>query len=893
MPQHQPSPPPRWLLGLFRWFCHPDFAEDIEGDLRERYARQAEHAGRTRANLRLTKEVLLLCRPGIVRPFYRPQPKFFFMFNNYLKSAWRNLWKRKKFSLINLLGLSIGMAACLLILQYIQYEQSYDDFHQDLSRLYRLNLGMTDQGGSEIAVRATNHPAVGAAIKQDFPQVEDFARMVDVKIFFGSAIVSYKEDGEAVQTYYEDELYIADSSVLRMFSFPMLKGDPKTALREKFSIVITESMAERYFGAEDPMGKFLYLNGNFEVKVTGVLKDLPHNTHLNIRALLSSSLFGSGVNDAWIWPEFYTYLKLAPGTQPEDLTVQLDGFVEKYLGEVMQEFGIREEMYLQPVADIHLEGNLMKEVKENGNQATISFLMLIAGMILLIAWMNYINLSTSRSLERASEVGIRKVVGARRGNLIFQFLMEAGLMNTLAIFLAVALTLLLTPAFNQLVGRPVIGGIWLSPLWQEPMTWALLAMMLIGGTFLAGLYPAFVLSSFRPVRTIKGKMFRSGKKVHFRHVMVVFQFAISLLMIAGTLLVYRQLSFMQNQHTGFEMDQMLVTPAPSIGDSTIMDRAENFRNEMESLAQVDQLTLTSDIPGHIIQNVNSIKLKGQSTDEAVFATMIFTDEHYLSTYDIELVAGRNFSKEFSTDDEAVMLNEKAVEMLGYAQPEDILGEVISRKMYSWQDRRVVGVVKNVNHRSFAHKQVPFAYFNRYLGPEYFTLRVQPQQMEQTLAAVEKSYISHFPGNPFDYFFLDDYFSRQYKADQQFGKVFSIFAGLAIFIACLGLLGLISYITSSRTKEIGIRKILGASAPQIIYLLGRPFIALVFIAAVIAIPLAWLSGEQWLQQYAYQAPLSMWVFLVPLLMVLLLAGLTIFWETSRIARSNPAESLRYE
>ena len=814
------------------------------------------------------------------------------MLTNHLKSAWRNIWKRKEFSLINLLGLSIGMAACLLILQYVQYEMSYDDFHDDLSGLYRVNLGMKSANEPEIVVRATNHPAVGPIARQDFPQVEEFARLVDVSIFAGSSVLLYKPEGGQIKSFYEENMFVADSTVLQFFDYPLVAGDPLTALSKPTGLVISESTAKRYFGHDDPMGKTLSINGDFEATVTGVLKDLPDNTHLKISALFSSALFSDEMNNTWIWPEFYTYVKLAPNTDVQAFESQLDGFVNKYLGEVMAEFNIEEKMYLQPVNDIHLNGNLLKEAQENGNKKTVSFLILIAAMILLIAWINYINLSTSRSMERASEVGIRKVVGAHKKHLISQFLVESALMNLFAILLAVQMVVLAAPSFNRLVGKPIIEGSWMAELLGQSSTWAVLAIILFGGTLLAGLYPAFVLSSFKPAKTIKGKFFKSGQKFHFRHAMVVFQFMISLLMIVGTMTVFHQLSFMRNQDLGFNMDQILVVKTPSIIDSTYVEKIKVFRDKISQNSHVGDFTASSDIPGHIIQNNNSITRKGQSKEEAIFATYLFTDEYYVPTYELNLIAGKNFTKRVSEEQITdVILNKKAIEQLGFNSPEEAIGKIISRKLNSWDDVKVAGVVENINHRSLAHGQEAFVFFNRPIMSDYYSIKINTKDISNTIANIENTYKQVFPLNPFDYFFLDDYFNKQYLADQRFGQVFSLFAGLAILVACLGLFGLVSYITARRTKEIGVRKILGASTIQILILLGKQFMWLVLIAATVAIPIAWWGGDQWLNNYAYRAELNSWIFIVPILIVMFIALLTILWQSSKAAHTNPVHALR--
>lgn len=885
--------PPKKALRFLRWFCREDYLDEIEGDLIEIFEEQVKENPQL-ANRMFAWRVLHYFRPDFIKSFQSKHPLIHnYMLKNHLISAWRNILKRKEFSLLNLSGLAIGMAACILILQYVKHEQSYDSFHTDASQLYRLTLGMTEGGESELAIRATNHPAAGPSMKADYPQVEEYARLVDLAIFSGSSVISYERENGKLISYYEEDVFMADPSVLTIFNYPLVHGDKHSALDESNSVVISESLARRYFGDENPMGKSLTVNGGWFVTVTGVLKELPQNTHLEISALFSSSNFSDGLNATWVWPEFYTYVKLSPGADVRSLENQLDGFAQKYLGDVMENLGIVEKMFLQPVQDIHLAGNLLKEAEENGNYKTVLFLMIIAIMILLIAWINYINLSTSRSAERATEIGIRKFLGAKKKDIIAQFLVESALMNGLAIILALLILSIAIPFFNQIVGQVVVDMDNIFRFWEAGSIWLGMLVMFVGGTILAGLYPAFVLSSFEPAKTIKGKLFTSNRKPKLRHALVVFQFAISLVMIVGTLTVFHQLSFMRSQDLGFNMDQLLVMKAPKVTDSTYFNRVELLKNQLLQQNQVHSFTISSDIPGHIIQNNNSIKRREQNNDEAIFATYLFIDESFFDTYKINLVAGRDFSEEITSDGDAIILTEKTVELMGFPNAEDAIGQVITRKLNDWADKTIIGVAQDINHRSLAYKQEPIAFFNRQILTDYFSIKVGTQYLPETLEKVDDSFSEFFPESPLEYFFLDEYFSNQYKADQQFGKIFSLFAGLAILVTCIGLFGLLSYITSRRTKEIGIRKILGASLGQILVLLGKQFIWMIILAAAVALPLAWWGGGAWLSSYAYQAKLTVWIYLIPVVLVLGIAGATILLQTSKAARSNPADSLRCE
>ncbi len=816
------------------------------------------------------------------------------MFTHNLRSAFRNMWKRKSVTALNLLGLAIGMAACLLIYQYISFEMSYDQFHQDLDRIYRLDLGMGR--GDEMNMRASNHPAAGPAMKRDFPQVESFARIVEVSVFAGASVLGYTDPKGEQNAYYEDKMYMADSSFLRMFNYPLVVGDAHSALVEPNTMVLSEKLAKKYFGSDDPIGKTMDVNGRFSCTVTGVLKNLPTNSHQKIEALFSFTSFPEnwGLDNTWVWPEYYTYLKLAPQTQLSALESQFEGFVNKYIGEVMEQYGIIEVMGLTPLADIHLHSQLHNEMEENSNTQTITFLSLIALLILIIAWVNYINLSTARSIERSAEVGLRKVVGAGKKHLINQFLLESALMNALAIILAIVMVQLAMPSFNYLVGSEMQLADTGLAVWKSGHIWLTILLIFLGGTFLAGLYPAFVLSSFNPVNTLKGKVYRSGSKFNFRQVLVIFQFAVSIFLIIGTLVVSEQLSYMRSQDLGFNMDQILVLKSPSVTDSTYVDKAEVLKQTLLREAAISRFTASNIVPGKD-GNGNSIKLKDTPTDEGKFGGMMYIDEDFLSTYEIEIVAGRDFSKEMATDTRGAILNEKLASELGFATPEDALNKELTHRHFNgWQDVTVIGVCKNINHKSLQFEQYPIAYFvKEFPLHDYYSLKIQPQNIPQTLEKVGEAFHAVFPQNPFEYFFLDDDFAKQYEADQRFGKIFGLFAGLAIFVACLGLLGLAAYIAAQRTKEIGIRKVLGASTNQILALLSRQFVILVLIASVIAIPIAVWGAQKWLEDYAYTMDLSLWLFAVPVLLVILIAIGTVVWQTLKTAKANPIEALKYE
>ncbi len=814
------------------------------------------------------------------------------MFYNYLKTAWRNIIKRRSISVLNVLSLSIGITACILILGYVKYEKSYDDFHPDLDQLFRLNLGMTNAEGSHIEFRATNHPAAGIYLKKDFPVVQSFARLVDVSIFYGSAILSCESE-TGMTSFYEEDMFIADSAFLTMFGFDLISGIPQTALKKPEHVVLTQSLAKRFFGEEDPMGRTMKLNNQDTYVVNGIMKDPPPNTHFQISALFSASGFSNGLNNAWIWPEFHTYVKVTPDADISRLKQALDPFVDKYLGDVMEEFGIEEKMALQPVKNIHLDGNLLKEVTENGDRSRIVFMMIIALMILAVAWINYINLSTSRLVERATEIGIRKVIGASRKSVISQLLIESALINFLAILLSLILLAVISPYSEYFTKSSMQGTDVLFSIFRDQETVLVLLGLFLAGILFAGVYPAIVLSSFRPHNTLKGRIFAPAQRFGFRHILVVFQFTIGIIMMAGTFIVFSQVSFMRSHDIGLNIDQLLIVKAPSIVDSSINLKMELLKERILQYSDITHLAVSSDIPGHLIQNNNSIKRKEQYREESFFATFLAIDESFVPTYELDIIAGRNFIKDRELDRSAVILNDRAVRALGYSSLDEVVGETITYKDdQQWKDGVVLGVVKDFNHRSLAYQQEPFVLFNRpYVPYDYYAMKVHTRDLTNTVAKIETVYTQIFPRNPFDHFFLDDYFDQQYRADRRFGWIFGFFACLAILVACLGLIGLVAHITTRKAKEAGMRKILGASTFHILVLFGKQFVWLILIAATIAIPAAWWSGYSWMQSYAYQYQLSLWLFLIPVAIVLLLSILTIIWQSSKVAWVNPAEVLR--
>ncbi|MEK6477009.1 ABC transporter permease [Catalinimonas sp. 4WD22] len=807
------------------------------------------------------------------------------MLKNYFKIALRNLLKNKVFSFINILGLAIGIAACLLILQYVQWELSYDDFHANKENLYRVKQSRYNKG-ILTTEWAAGCGAAGYELKEGFEEVEEYATLRPTQ-----GVVIYKEAQGGPVRFKEEKMFFATASFLPMFSFDLLQGDEATALEAPYTAVISQATVQRYFGDEDPIGKRISVNDENEYEITGVFKNVPENSHLKFDFLFSYSTFvgwvGEEVITAWQWDGFYTYLKLKDGTDSQALEEKIPALIETKAGEELAEYDSDMDFYLQPLTDIHLTSNYMMEAEVNGDQDAVYALMIIAIFIILIAWVNYINLSTAKSVDRAKEVGIRKVMGSQRTQLIRQFMAESILLNILAVIIAIVLVLVSYRYFSSLIGQELTLSLFLT----ASFWWFLLGIFVIGA-FFSGIYPAFVLSAFRPVQVLKGKMSTSKSGVVLRKTLVVLQFAASVFLIAGTLIVYRQIMYMQEQELGVAIDQTLVIEAPSVvDDSVYADRVEGFKSALTRNTAIKAATASTAVPGNKPGwNAGGIKLIAQDDSESNQYRVIDIDYDFLDAFQLEMVAGRNFSRDFGTDEGAVLFNESAVKLIGFVEAEAALNEEI----FFWGDTfKIVGVVKDYHQESLKANFDPLIFRLMPASRSFFSLKVETANLPETIATAQEVWDSYFPGNPFSYFFLDDHFNKQYQSDLRFGQTFGFFALLAIFVACLGLFGLSSFMAVQKTKEIGIRKVLGSSVSGIVALLSKDFVRLVIIASVVSLPIVYFVMQSWLSDYAFRIDIAWWLLLTPVILVLLIALFTISFQTVRAALADPAKSLRYE
>ncbi|GAB3958481.1 ABC transporter permease [Spirosoma harenae] len=884
-PEHRP---PRWANWLLNQFSPPGMEDELQGDLLEMYAYWIKTIGLRGARWRYTLAVLRLIRPfsrsgtGQISDYSQserfnrePQTTFILqslMVRNYLKIAWRNLLKNKPFFLINTLGLAIGMAACLLIWQYVTFERSYDSFHPDADHIFRIELDSYQNG--KLAFRsATSYPAIAPTLKKEFPEVVETARLYAAR----TDVVTYRNIHHR-----EDNFYFADNSIFNIFKIDFLRGNPATALTEKNTVVLSETTARNYFANENPLGKTVKL-GRTPYLVKGVYKDYPKNSHLELD-LIFSYLTEPDAQTSWGWYAFYTYVKLKPTAQPKQLGAKLINLVQKYVPNEAKS-GNRSELLLQPLRDIHLTSNLNQEAEVNGNGQSVTILSVIALFILVIAWINYINLATARAMDRAKEVGIRKVAGAERAQLISQFLVESVLLNLLAVVLALIIVQASASYFSDLTGRPLSLNQWLQhDLWLPAFC------IFLSGTLLSGLYPAFLLSGFQPITALKGKLSHLSGGLSLRQSLIVFQFAASIMLMIGTLTVYRQLRFMQEQDLGFSAAQKLIIRGVLAPDSTYGAKVDAFQQELLKAGLVEKTTTSTHIPGMEILWANSARRvdRADAIDNTLYNTAI--DDHFLEAYAIRLVAGRNFNRRFGTDRTNALLNETALKLLGFSSPAEALGKYIG----TGDTLQIVGVVKDFHQQGLQKGHWPMLLRFRPDAARFFSVQLaSSSNLHQRLASIQAQYERIFPGNPFEYFFLDDFFNEQYKAEQRFGRVSSLFAGLAIFISCLGLFALAIFIAKQRTKEMGIRKVLGASVPSLIGLLSKDFLKLIILAIGIATPLAWYAMNRWLVDFAYHIAVPWWAFVLSGVGALGIALVTVSLQSIRAALLNPVKSLRSE
>jgi putative ABC transport system permease protein len=817
------------------------------------------------------------------------------MLRSYFKIAVRHFRKNKLFSALNIIGLAIGMAACLLILQYVSFKLSYDQFHKEAGQIYRV-VNDRYQNGKLIQHGTITYSAVGKAMNDDFEEVLQNTRVVPA----GERIIIHND-----KKLSEEESLFAENSFFSMFSFPVLTGNETSVLNAPYTVILSEELVKKVFDYNGTdynqfVGKSLRLGtDSMPYKIEGICKKVPENSHLQFNLLISyKTLISQGWKAAeydFTVSDFWHYVKLKAGTDYKSLNARLPGFSRRHL-QGNKVSGSDEVFYLQPLSKAHLYSDFEYEIGKTGSASVVWSLLLIALFIIVIAWVNYINLATARSTERAKEVGIRKVVGGLKKQLISQFLIESAIINLLGIALAFVLVLLIQPAFNNLLQHQLSLSYLLVKGLNGYSIILGLILIIVTGVFVSGFYPAFVLSSFKPIAVLKGKLSTSKKGIQFRKMLVVGQFTATVALIIGSAVVSQQISFMNKKELGFNMDQMLIIKPPTLTgwDSTFIDRTNNFKEELKSLPGIKGAATSWRVPGGELGRTFNVRRAGAGDEQKFTMRHIGVDYDFMNVYGIKILAGRNFTSADHNPDfgklRNTIINNSAAKLLGFKLPEDAIGKRIMRHTREWD---VIGVVADYHQKSLRYPLEPILFIPAYSTNSSISVKVSTGDLSNTIHSIKQKYAALFPGNLFDYYFLDEKFNQQYSNERLFEKVFGIFTAFAIFVACLGLFGLTMFSTIQRTKEIGVRKVLGASVSNIIVLLSKDFIKLVAIACFIAFPIAWWVMNTWLRDFSYRIPINGWVFVIAGLFAVMIALITISFQAIKAAVSNPVKSLRTE
>jgi len=809
--------------------------------------------------------------------------KIYRIIKNIITAALRNLHRQKGYFLINLLGLAIGLTSFIFIALFIMHEMSYDRFHENNKNIYRVEI--SGQMAGQKADAPVTSPPMAQALLNDYPEVEHVVRLKKQS----SMLVNY-EDKNFIEEYF---LY-ADSSFFNVFSFKLLDGDPNQALVQPYSIILSETSAKKYFGNDDPIGKLLKVGRDKNpYKVTGIIKDAPENSHFKYGLIASLTSISASSFQMWTNNIFHTYILLKDGTSAIDFEEKMQAMIKTYLGPEIKKFiGITIEQFfemgnvfmykLKPLKDIHLKSNLTDELEPNGSLASVKLFSILALLIIIIAIINFVNLSTAKSTKRAKEVGIRKTLGANKKGLVFQFLNESIFLTFIAMIIAVAIVELLSPNFNQLVGRVLSVGIF-----TNPFNIVLILVLAVVVGILAGTYPAFVLAAFKPIKVLKGTFSSGAKSGWLRSILVVIQFIISISIIMGAIVVYKQLHFMQNKDLGFDKEQLLIVERPD----ALKNQLEAFKQDLLKNSYILGVSNSACIPGKTYPN----NAKGKDDDPDNNTFLLLQNDvsiEYPEVMGLELLEGRFFSHEYGTDSNAVIVNEATVELLQYKNP--LESHIIEFYDDGPHKLPIIGVVKNYNIESL-HKEV---------GPNvlkisasnnsgYMQIRLNTADLKNTIEYIENQWNSYVSDIPFQSYFFEDEYKQVYKAEAKTGQLFSIFAFLAIFIACLGLTGLVTYTSNTRTKEIGIRKVHGAGIIDIVRLFSSEIMKLILISTIVSWTIAYFWMDQWFSNFAYHITVGPMIYIIPCLITIVIAWLAISYQIIRVAKNNPVYALRNE
>lgn len=868
--------PPRWMFWLLKRICPDDLYEMIEGDLLEEFDDNVASGGLWSARRRFVWSALKFIHPQIVgRHRSAGHSNYYNMFPHFFTSTIRQMSRNKVMSLINVIGLATGVAVCLLIGKYIFFESSFDKFHENGQDIFRvISSFYTEDVKDEY-----DGYDLGPALLASFPEINTSAR-----IHGNGCLVTFTENGKEFR-YREPSMLYVDTSFLKMFSFKILHGDTRSALHNGNSIIVTESIAKKYFGYKDSIGKVIQLNGGWTpglFSISAVIQDIPENSHFNFEFLLPmQTLLQTDFyrNQHQRWDNFHTYVEFRHDANMDELTKRIPRFVSTYRGD---DKGMDEQASLefQNLFDIHYSPDLNSP---GTGLLTIYLFGTIALFVLAIAWINYVNLSTARAIERAREVGVKKAIGATKRQLIIQFLVESGLTNLVSVIFAAGLAVLLLPILSKITGRPFRLD-YSDPTWP-----AVLGVLFLAGTLIAGLYPAFVLSSFKTSEVIKGKIRDQHKKWSMRNGMVGFQFACSLLLLVATSIIFRQVDFMQDQDKEFNTKQTIIVKGPELDEAKDgEERMSSFRNELLQYPFIAKVATSFSVPGYEASLNTGVRKLGQPINETRIGNVYYIDPYFMDLYDIRLLSGKTWDPQSKVDLESVVINEEAVEVFQLGDNESAIGETL---ILPFDTVRIIGVVKNHHWNSMKRPYSPMIFYGEKVSSN-ISIQLKGNSPD-ALEAIGKKYKTDFPDDAFSYYFLDDYYRAQYHEEEVFGQLFTAFSALAILIGCMGLWGLAAFTTLRRKKEISIRKTLGASEYSVIALLARQFLRPLLVAGIIVLPIAWIGGQSWLEKFPYRISFSIDIFLLPLIVLLFIALITVSYQTLTVAHSNPVDSLKGE
>ena len=877
--------PPVWADRFLEWFCDKNYLEEVMGDMHELYQRNLIEKNKLFSGIIYWWNILKFMRPYLIKNKFR---KLFdwgpFMFKSYLKIAVRNLFKNSFFSIINITGLAVGMACVLFIAFFVKDELSYDKFNKNADNIYRISVDARFQGNDFIT------PETGAPVaqgyKNEFPEVLNYVRLRDDGISF----VKYENI-----SFKEPHVFYADSTFFDIFSIKLIRGEAASVLNGPNQLVLSENTAEKYFGKENPIGKILRFDDRADYTVTGVFENFPSNSHFHANLIVSLCTDKQSTSDYWTNANYYSYLLLRDGFSGKSLEDKYDVILKKYIVPEVESFGLSSSEFLargnkwefkfQKLTDIHLFSNLPGELEPGGSIEYVYIFSAIGLFILLLASINFINLSTARSAGRAKEVGIKKVIGSVRKDLIFQFLTESVTISLISLVIAVGLVELLLPYFNQLADKNISTSYFDGFI----ISGSLLGISILTG-LLAGSFPAFVFSSFKPVEVLKGDLSGGMKRGWLRSSLVIFQFAISIMLIIGTMVIYSQLNFIQNKNLGFNKEHKLI-----IDDTYILkDKISGFKERLKEIPEIKNVTVTGFLPIDSYRNTNGMFPDGDKNSPYLLPIQAWRiDTDYFKTMGMEIIEGRNFSPDMPSDSDAVVINESCARHFQWKNPlEHQVSRGAGEQGNDVVNYNVIGVVKDFNFESLRNEIQPVVFFLK-KNSGYVTMRISSNNIPKLVSEVEDIWKEYASGSPFSYRFMDESFNKMYKVEERTGKIFGIFALLAVLIGCLGLFALSAYTAERKTKEIGVRRVLGGSIKGMIYLLSREFIKLIMIAYLIAAPIAYFVMNSWLEDYAYRMKLGFDILLLAGIVSLLIAIITVSYHAVKAALINPADSLKYE